>query len=126
MLSTFNAEIYTPNLTSLESLSTVLTTLDLFPNRNDLSSALSTLQVQLGSEGDSSMTSGQSRPGMESGATEVGGSGGGGSWGIGIKKLIMIAEMARQDDDRVDKFVSVMLEETLERKISGGRASKFL
>jgi len=30
---------------------------------------------------------------------------------IGVKKLLMIAEMARQDDDKITKFVSTLLME---------------
>jgi len=30
---------------------------------------------------------------------------------IGVKKLLMIAEMARQDDDKVSKFISTLLME---------------
>ena len=80
MISEFSAEIYVPTITSLESVDIVLQQLELFEDA-ERERALSLLsQANL----DHKLT-------------------------IGVKKLLMIIEMARQDENKVDKFVNAIL-----------------
>lgn len=89
MLEAFNAEIYVPNITSLSSIDITCRDLKLFSTENnEHATAMNAL-----------MTSGVEN-----------------SLSIGIKKLIMIAEMARQDVDKVDKFVNAVIEEGAGRR----------
>ncbi|CAG8702218.1 11086_t:CDS:10, partial [Ambispora leptoticha] len=80
MIDCFNSEIYVPNVTDLTSVDAVLRELDLF-NDQDRQRALQTL--------------------AENGFDK--------KLSIGIKKLLMIIEMSKQDVDRVDKFVTTLL-----------------
>ncbi|RKP03847.1 hypothetical protein CXG81DRAFT_9017 [Caulochytrium protostelioides] len=77
----FNADLYVPNITDLASVAMVLTKLELF-TPEEQQRALMLFQ----------------QSGMDRRLS------------IGIKKLLMIIEMARQDMDRVDKFVSSLTE----------------
>ncbi|KAI8369852.1 P-loop containing nucleoside triphosphate hydrolase protein [Choanephora cucurbitarum] len=80
MISEFSAEIYVPTITSLESVDIVLQQLELFEDA-ERERALSLL----------------SQANMDHKLT------------IGVKKLLMIIEMARQDENKVDKFVNAIL-----------------
>ncbi|KAG2193738.1 hypothetical protein INT46_011349 [Mucor plumbeus] len=80
MTDEFSAEIYVPTITSLEGIDTVLQQLELFSD-NERERALSILQQ---ANMDQKLT-------------------------IGVKKLLMIIEMARQDEDKVEKFVNTIL-----------------
>ncbi|KAI7898973.1 P-loop containing nucleoside triphosphate hydrolase protein [Cokeromyces recurvatus] len=80
MTSEFSAEIYVPTITSLESMDIILQQLELF-NDSEREEALSRLKE---ANMDQKLT-------------------------LGIKKLLMIIEMARQDKDKVDKFVNTIL-----------------
>jgi vesicle-fusing ATPase len=80
MTDEFSAEIYVPTITSLEGVDTVLQQLELF-NDAERQRALSILKQ---ANMDQKLT-------------------------IGVKKLLMIIEMARQDEDNVEKFVNTIL-----------------
>ncbi|KAI8991630.1 P-loop containing nucleoside triphosphate hydrolase protein [Mycotypha africana] len=80
MINEFSAEIYVPTITSLDSVDMVLQQLELFADV-ERERALSYLRQ---ANMDQKLT-------------------------IGIKKLLMIIEMARQDEDKVDKFVNTIL-----------------
>ncbi|KAK4514101.1 FAM50A protein [Mucor velutinosus] len=80
MTDEFSAEIYVPTITSLEGVDTVLQQLELF-NDAERERALSVLKQ---ANMDQKLT-------------------------IGVKKLLMIIEMARQDEDKVEKFVNTIL-----------------
>lgn len=80
MTDEFSAEIYVPTITSLEGIDIVLQQLELFSD-NERERALSILQQ---ANMDQKLT-------------------------IGVKKLLMITEMARQDEDKVEKFVNTIL-----------------
>ncbi|KAG2235194.1 P-loop containing nucleoside triphosphate hydrolase protein [Thamnidium elegans] len=80
MTDEFSAEIYVPTITSLEGIDAVLQQLELF-TEEEKARALSIL----------------SEANMDN------------KLAIGVKKLLMIIEMARQDEDKVDKFVNTML-----------------
>ncbi|KAG9298198.1 hypothetical protein G9A89_002686 [Geosiphon pyriformis] len=80
MIDAFNSEIYVPNITDLRSVEVVLKELDLFDDK-ERKRTLSNLQQ----EGIDQKLS------------------------IGIKKLLTIAEMCRQDFDKVDKFVNTLM-----------------
>jgi len=82
MLDSFNAEIYVPSIKSLSSIDIVLKEIELFSD-----SERSYVMKSISKEIQSNYVS------------------------IGVKKLLMIAEMARQDDDKVSKFVSTLLME---------------
>ncbi|KAK9720430.1 transport between ER and Golgi ATPase protein [Basidiobolus ranarum] len=79
MIDAFNADIYVPNITQLSAVDIVLKELALF-NEQEHQSALSSLQHELQNQNVS----------------------------IGIKKLLNVIEMARQDVDKVEKLVSTM------------------
>lgn len=80
MTEEFSAEIYVPTITSLEGVDIVLQQLELF-NDEQRERALSILR---NANMDQKLT-------------------------IGVKKLLMVIEMARQDEDKVEKFVNTML-----------------
>ncbi|CAO3656866.1 unnamed protein product [Mucor fragilis] len=80
MTDEFSAEIYVPTITSLEGVDTVLQQLELF-NDAERERALSILKQ---ANMDQKLT-------------------------LGVKKLLMIIEMARQDEDKVEKFVNTIL-----------------
>lgn len=80
MTEEFSAEIYVPTITNLEGVEAVLQQLELF-NDEEMDRALTMLR----------------KANMDHKLT------------IGVKKLLMIIEMARQDEDKVDKFVNTML-----------------
>jgi len=82
MLDSFDAEIYVPSIKSLSSIDIVLKEIELF-NDSDRAYAMKSISKEIQSNYVS----------------------------IGVKKLLMIAEMARQDDDKVSKFVSTLLME---------------
>jgi len=82
MLDSFNAEIYVPSIKSLSSIDIVLKEIDLFSD-SERAYVMENIRHEIKSNYVS----------------------------IGIKKLLMIAEMARQDDDKVSKFVSTLLME---------------
>ena len=82
MSDAFNAEIYVPNVTDLSAVDTIVGGLELF----------STAERKKAIE----MT-------KEQGVDK--------KLSIGIKKLLMLIEMARQDEDKVDKLVSCLSEE---------------
>jgi len=82
MLDSFDAEIYVPSIKSLSSIDIVLKEIELFSD-SDRSYVMKSLSKEL----ESNYVS------------------------IGVKKLLMIAEMARQDDDKVSKFISTLLME---------------
>jgi len=82
MLDSFDAEIYVPSIKSLSSIDTVLKEIELFSD-SERAYAMKSISKEIQSNYVS----------------------------IGVKKLLMIAEMARQDDDKVSKFVSTLLME---------------
>lgn len=82
MLDSFDSEIYVPSIKSLSSIDIVLKEIELFSD-SDRSYVMKSLSKEL----ESNYVS------------------------IGVKKLLMIAEMARQDDDKVSKFISTLLME---------------
>jgi len=82
MLDSFDAEIYVPSIKSLSSIDIVLKEIELFSD-----SERAYVMKNISQEIQSNYVS------------------------IGVKKLLMIAEMARQDDDKVSKFVSTLLME---------------
>ncbi|KAJ3090173.1 transport between ER and Golgi ATPase protein [Quaeritorhiza haematococci] len=96
MLESFDASIYTPNITDLGSLDLVLQELKLFNGDQDRYRALHALQ----SAGMADKLS------------------------IGIKKLMMVTERARQDDDTVEKFVSALTDEGAVNGFQGAGADK--
>ena len=77
LIDAFNSEIYVPNVCELSDLDSVTSAIQLFKSDQDRQRALATLQ----------------RQGLD------------GKLSIGIKKVLMVSEMARQDVDLVDKFV---------------------
>jgi vesicle-fusing ATPase len=81
-LDYFNALIYVPNITNMAELQNVLTDVKTF-TAAEKEHIMSTLR---GSALESKLS-------------------------IGIKKLLYIIEMASQDVDKVDKFLSTVLEE---------------
>jgi len=82
MLDSFDAEIYVPSIKSLNSIGIVLKEIELFSD-----SERACVMKNISQEIQSNYVS------------------------IGVKKLLMIAEMARQDDDKASKFVSTLLME---------------
>ncbi|KAJ3157941.1 transport between ER and Golgi ATPase protein [Geranomyces variabilis] len=80
----FNASLYTPQITTLEAIDSVLGSLQTFTDA-ERAQAIDTLQ----------------RSGIEQR----------GGLAIGVKKLVVIGEMAAQDEDRVDKFVNMIMDE---------------
>lgn len=80
MADAFNSEIYVPTITSLEGIDIVLQQLGLFTDA-ERERTISLLQ----------------QAGMEQ------------RLAIGIKKLLMVIEMARQDADKIEKFVNTLL-----------------
>jgi vesicle-fusing ATPase len=80
MTDEFSAELYVPTITSLEGIAIVLQQLELFEDA-ERERVISILRQ---ANMDQKLT-------------------------IGIKKLLMIIEMARQDEDKVDKFVNTIL-----------------
>jgi vesicle-fusing ATPase len=80
MTEEFSAEIYVPTIKNLESVDVVLQQLELFDDM-ERSRALTIL-------GKANMDQ---------------------KLAIGVKKLLMIIEMARQDENKVDKFVNALL-----------------
>ncbi|KAJ8660277.1 hypothetical protein O0I10_004139 [Lichtheimia ornata] len=80
MADAFNSEIYVPTITSLEGIDIVLQQLGLFTDA-ERQRTMSLLQ----------------QAGMEQ------------RLAIGIKKLLMVIEMARQDADKIEKFVNTLL-----------------
>ncbi|ORX86714.1 AAA-domain-containing protein [Basidiobolus meristosporus CBS 931.73] len=79
MIDAFNADIYVPNITDLSAVDIVLKELALF-NEQEHGAALNALQREFQNQ----------------------------SVSIGIKKLLNVIEMARQDVDKVDKLVTTM------------------
>lgn len=77
----FNAEIYCPNITNLSEVDTIVEEVKLFDSKERVR-AMTRL--------------------TESGVDK--------KLSIGIKKLLMLIEMARQDEDKVDKLVSCLSE----------------
>jgi vesicle-fusing ATPase len=84
MEDVFDAEIHVPNITELRSVSKVLEEIKLFSD-TELQKSMEFLH-HMGLDGRLS---------------------------IGIKKLLMICEMARQDVDKVEKFCGALHEECL-------------
>jgi len=82
MLDSFDAEIYVPSIKSLSSIDIVLKEIELFSD-SERKYVMNNISQEIQSKYVS----------------------------IGVKKLLMIAEMARQDDDKVSKFVSTLLME---------------
>jgi len=82
MLNSFDAEIYVPSIKSLSSIDIVLKEIELF-NDSERKYVMKNISQEIKSNYVS----------------------------IGVKKLLMIAEMARQDDDKITKFVSTLLME---------------
>ncbi|KAI8636816.1 P-loop containing nucleoside triphosphate hydrolase protein [Parasitella parasitica] len=80
MTDEFSAEIYVPTITSLDGVDAVLQQLELFSDA-ERERAFSILKQ---ANMDQKLT-------------------------IGVKKLLMIIEMARQDQDKIEKFVNAML-----------------
>jgi vesicle-fusing ATPase len=80
MVNEFSSEIYVPSITSLDGLNIVLQDLEIF-NENERSLVLRHLQDA----------------GMDH------------KLAIGVKKLLMVIEMARQDENKVEKFVNTIL-----------------
>ncbi|KAI8973858.1 P-loop containing nucleoside triphosphate hydrolase protein [Pilobolus umbonatus] len=80
MTSEFSAEIYIPTITTLEEVDTVLESIELFTER-ERNKAFSLLR-----QANINQT-----------------------LSIGVKKLLMIAEMARQDENKVEKLVSALV-----------------
>ncbi|KAI9277564.1 P-loop containing nucleoside triphosphate hydrolase protein [Sporodiniella umbellata] len=80
MTSEFSTELYVPSITSLEGIDAVLQELNLFED-DERERALSCLE----------------QANMEH------------KLSIGVKKLLMVIEMARQDEDKVGKFVNTIL-----------------
>ncbi|KAJ3024122.1 transport between ER and Golgi ATPase protein [Thoreauomyces humboldtii] len=85
----FNATLYTPQITTLAAIDSVLGSLQTFTD-DERARAMSMLrQADIENRGLS----------------------------VGVKKLVVIGEMAAQDVDRVDKFVNMLLDEG----ITGGQ-----
>jgi vesicle-fusing ATPase len=82
MADIFNADLYVANITSLGVVGKVVRDLGVF-TPGELSKALGML-ADAGVEGKIN---------------------------IGVKKLMMICEMARQDTDKVEKFVDTIVEQ---------------
>lgn len=80
MADVFNADLYVSNITSLEVVGRVVQELGVFSER-ELGNAIESLR--------------------ENGVGE--------RINIGVKKLMMICEMARQDVDRVERFVDAVI-----------------
>jgi len=82
-LSTFDAELRVPSITRLRALEHVLDAVDLFPRRQDLQYAMAMLNQAFKDEDENDAD------------------GDVGRLNIGIKKLLSIAEMARQEPEAV-------------------------
>jgi vesicle-fusing ATPase len=82
MNDAFNAEIYCPNVTDLSAVDKIVTEVKLFTTQEKKRAV------------DALVASGVDK-----------------KLSIGVKKLLMLVEMARQDDDKVEKFVSCLCEE---------------
>ncbi|KAI8608904.1 P-loop containing nucleoside triphosphate hydrolase protein [Chytriomyces sp. MP71] len=78
----FNSDIYIPSIQNLKAIETVISEIKVFTD-TERYSAMKYLRDAWGDKQPS----------------------------IGVKKLLMIAEMARQDLDKVDKFVATLLDE---------------
>lgn len=80
---TFDTDIPVPSITSLDQVSHILKEVKLFSSEQDLRRALNMLeQAGLGNEGKLS---------------------------VGVKKLLSMAEMARQDPDCAEKLVGSLV-----------------
>lgn len=80
MIDEFSAELYVPTITSLEGIDVVLQQLEVFSN-SERERVLSVL-------GQANMDH---------------------KLAIGVKKLLMMIETARQDEDKVNKFINSIL-----------------
>ncbi|KXS21590.1 AAA-domain-containing protein [Gonapodya prolifera JEL478] len=80
MINCFDDEVYVPPIKDLPSVEHVLSELALFDTLEDVKRCMGLLK-SFGLDG---------------------------SFNVGIKKLIMVAEMARQDDDKVGKFAQLL------------------
>ncbi|KAL0080661.1 P-loop containing nucleoside triphosphate hydrolase protein [Phycomyces blakesleeanus] len=80
MTDSFDSDIYVPTITNLEGVDIVLQQLELFTNQE----RERTLSILADSGADKRLA-------------------------IGIKKLLMVIEMARQDADKIEKFVNTIL-----------------
>lgn len=83
MSDVFNANIHVPTITSINSLNIILNDLKLFNSQAETNQCIQRLN-ELHLDGKLS---------------------------VGIRKLIMRIEMARQDVDKQEKFISTMIEE---------------
>lgn len=98
MLNDFNANIYVGNLRDVQSeLAIVLQELQLFKAQGELNSVLMEISNRIAERATASKKVNLVAPEFD----------------IGIKKVIMIAEMARQDVDAGQKFVQAITEEAL-------------
>lgn len=82
LIDAFNTSVYVPNITTLQSVEAVLTSLGSFDARSraEVSKNLATSGVDL-------------------------------RISVGIKKLIYMIEMAAQDEDKVEKLVTTITDE---------------
>lgn len=81
MADVFNAELYVGNITNLKTAARVVHDLGVF-SKSELDHAVKSLQ--------------------SAGITD--------NLDIGVKKLMMVCEMARQDVDKVEKFVTTIID----------------
>jgi vesicle-fusing ATPase len=79
MSDAFNSDLYIPNISDLSSVQKIVTELKLF-NDSEYEQAMSLM--------------------VRSGLSD--------KLNIGIKKMMMITEMARQDEDKVEKLVACL------------------
>ena len=84
MVDAFDAEIRVPAISNLSSVATILKEVELFSDERELQHCLSLL--------------------------EQAGFGGEGKLNIGVKKLLTMAEMARQDPDPAEKLVGSLIQ----------------
>ncbi len=87
MTEAFDAEIRIPAITSLRSVDIVLTETQLFPSKEEQRHALSLL--------------------------EQAGFGGAAKLNVGVKKLLSMIEMARQDPDPAEKLAGSLIQQSI-------------
>lgn len=96
-LASFDSELRVPPITRLSSLKHVLEAVELFPRRDELAKAVGMLQ-QAGFQD------------TEDGGMDLGVSEGRGTMMVGVKKLLSVVEMARQEPENVaERLVSALM-----------------
>ncbi|OMH78523.1 Vesicular-fusion protein sec18 [Zancudomyces culisetae] len=106
--SVFDAQIFVPQIRSWNGVDLVLEGTDLFPNKQDRKGVISALQDdQTRSARDAGGMFGAEDMGIK---TKLDLAGNTNSLKIGIKKLLMLIETARQDPNTAERFTNLMMD----------------